>query len=151
MPRVAQRLLIKSFDLVQAETSIPIPEILDWSDDASNTIGSEYIIMEHSQGVPLHQKWPDLDIGSQLKCMQAIYRKLAETARLEFPAYGSLYFTDTSYINASEKLSLNQEFCIGPHCGSLYWNCDPIQPRYYHKVMQNNGPCMSQFIYIRSN
>ncbi|KAJ5826908.1 hypothetical protein N7447_003671 [Penicillium robsamsonii] len=34
-------------------TSIPIPEILDWSDDAVNIVGSEYIIMEHAAGIPL--------------------------------------------------------------------------------------------------
>lgn len=136
--------------LVQAETSIPVPKILDWSDDASNAIGSEYIIMEHAQGVSLHQKWPDLDIGGQLKCIQAIYMKLVETARLDFPAYGSLYHADTSYITASQKVHINQEFCIGPHCGSMYWNCNPIQPRYYHKVKPNHGPCKSQSICFRS-
>jgi hypothetical protein len=46
--------------LVPINTSIPIPEILDWSDGASNAIGSEYIVMEYAGGVPLHQRWPQL-------------------------------------------------------------------------------------------
>ena len=142
-------MLIKLFDLVQSKTSIPIPKILDWSDDASNPIRSEYIIMEHAQGVSLHQRWPELDIGGQLRCIEAIYKKLVQAARLRFSGYGSLYFADTPYIAASEKLPLNQEFCIGPHCGSIYWNCNPIQPRYYHKVMPNRGPCKSQSICVR--
>lgn len=30
---------------VQAKTSIPVPAILDWDNESSNSIGSEYIIM----------------------------------------------------------------------------------------------------------
>lgn len=135
---------------MQIKTGIPIPKVLDWSDNASNAIGSEYIITEHAQGVSLDQKWPNMNISGQLKCIEAIYRKLKETARLEFPAYGSLYYSDTSFIPASEKVPLSQEFCIGPHCGSLYWDCDPAQPRYYHKVKPDHGPCKSQSICIRS-
>jgi hypothetical protein len=34
---------------------------------------------------------------------------------------------DTPYITSS-KLSLDQEICIGPHCGAVYWNCNVGQP-----------------------
>uniref|UniRef100_A0A093VIL6 Altered inheritance of mitochondria protein 9, mitochondrial n=1 Tax=Talaromyces marneffei PM1 TaxID=1077442 RepID=A0A093VIL6_TALMA len=40
--------------------SVPIPTILDWSNEPSNSIGSEYIIMEHVEGVQLHKKWPEM-------------------------------------------------------------------------------------------
>lgn len=62
--------------LVQINTSIPIPEILDWSDDASNTIGSEYIIMEYAGGVPLHQRWPTMAGDQQIRCINNIYQTL---------------------------------------------------------------------------
>ena len=44
------------YDIIQSNTSIPIPKILDWSDDAANSVGSEYIIIEHIAGVQLQQK-----------------------------------------------------------------------------------------------
>jgi hypothetical protein len=41
--------------VVQSFTKIPIPKVLDWSDDDSS-IGTEYIIMEHVAGVQLYEK-----------------------------------------------------------------------------------------------
>jgi aminoglycoside phosphotransferase (APT) family kinase protein len=125
---------------VQAETNIPIPRILDWSDDASNVIGSEYIVMEYASGIPLHKKWPTMDVSDQIRCIKAICQKLKEIVDLDFPAYGSLYFAETPYLPNS-KLTLNREFCIGPHCGTMYWNCNVGKPRYCHDVKPNQGPC----------
>ncbi|KAI9036177.1 uncharacterized protein KD926_002207 [Aspergillus affinis] len=51
---------VATIQYLQRKTSIPIPKILDWSDDAGNSVGSKYIIMEHAAGVPLQQKWPYL-------------------------------------------------------------------------------------------
>jgi hypothetical protein len=41
--------------LVRSQTKLPIPTVLEWNDDPSNVVGSEYIIMEHAKGVQLHQ------------------------------------------------------------------------------------------------
>ncbi|KAJ5246157.1 hypothetical protein N7468_001140, partial [Penicillium chermesinum] len=49
---------VATIQYLQQKTSIPIPKILDWSDDGANNIGSEYIIMDHAAGIQLHQKWP---------------------------------------------------------------------------------------------
>lgn len=130
---------VATIKYLQAKTNIPIPTILDWNDDASTIIGSEYIIMEHAPGILLHQKWPTMDVSDQIKCIAAIYEKLKEIVDLNFPAYGSLYFSRTPDITAS-KLPLDQEFCIGPHCGAIYWNCNVGRPRYYHNVKPNQGP-----------
>jgi hypothetical protein len=51
--RISQHSWVASFTdhrafLVQAKTSIPIPDILDWSGDASKAIGNEYIIMNYA-------------------------------------------------------------------------------------------------------
>ena len=105
--------------IVHANTSIPIPEILDWSDDASNAIGSEYIIMEHAPGIQLHQKWPTMAGDQQIRCIDAIYRKIKEMVDIKFPVYGSLYFVDTP-LDLTSKRPFSQKFCIGPHCGTRY-------------------------------
>ena len=125
---------------MQANTGIPIPKILDWSDDALNTIGSEYIIMEHAAGVQLHQKWPIMSGEQQIRCIDAIYRKVKEVVDMKFPAYGSLYFVDAP-INSASELPLNQDFRIGPHCGARYWDCNVGESRYYHNAKPNQGPC----------
>lgn len=130
---------VATIHYIQANTSIPVPKILDWSDDASTPIGSEYIIMEHVEGVQLAQRWAQMAGDQQIRCIGAIFQKVKEIANVNFPAYGSLYHTD-SPIKPACKIPLNQDFCIGPHCGVMYWNCIPGEPRYYHNAKPNQGP-----------
>lgn len=125
---------------MQEHTAISIPQILEWSDDVQNAIGSEYIIMEHAVGVSLHQKWPTMQGDQQIRCIEAIYRQIKEIVDLPFSGYGSLYFIDAP-IESLFKLPLDQTVCIGPHCGAMYWNCNVGESRYYHNVNPNRGPC----------
>ncbi|KAJ5235404.1 uncharacterized protein N7469_004572 [Penicillium citrinum] len=131
---------VATIKFLQKNTGVPIPKILDWSDDATNCVGSEYIIMEHVAGVQLHQKWPHMSGDEKVKCIDAIYRKLKDVANLDFPAYGSLYFS-TSVSGSSFTLPLQDDFCIGPHCGTRYWNCG--DSRYYRHRAPNHGPWLT--------
>lgn len=126
--------------LVQSYTTIPIPKILCWSDDPSNPIGSEFIIMEHVSGVQLHQEWPKMDVRQQIQCIQGICLNIKQMVDLKFPAYGSLYFADVP-MDASLKQPFARGFCIGPHCRTRYWNCHVGEDRYYGSIKANRGPC----------
>ncbi|KAJ5426904.1 hypothetical protein N7465_001974 [Penicillium sp. CMV-2018d] len=128
---------VATIQYLQRKTSIPIPEILDWSDDAVNIVGSEYIIMEHAAGIPLQQKWPYMSGDQKVACIDAIYKKLREMVDLNFSAYGSLYFSTTP-LGSSSRLPLDDDFCLGPHCGTRYWACG--DPRYYQHTAPNQGP-----------
>ncbi|RHZ44435.1 uncharacterized protein CDV56_102696 [Aspergillus thermomutatus] len=129
---------------LQARTSIPIPTILDWHNDAAdadNLIGSEYIIMEHAAGVPLREKWQEMTGDQQVRCIDAIYRRTKEAVDLEFPAFGSIYFNKT--LDSHCRKYLDKDFCIGPHCNTRYWDCNPGEHRYYDKAKSNHGPWTS--------
>lgn len=130
---------------MQWKTSIPIPKILEWSDDAANSIGSEYIIMDHAAGIPLHQKWPYMSGDQKVRCIDAIYKKLREVADINFPAYGSLYLS-TAPLAPASRLPLDRGFCVGPHCGTRYWSCG--DHRYYQHAVPNHGPCESFLTFI---
>ncbi|KAH7348627.1 kinase-like domain-containing protein [Rhexocercosporidium sp. MPI-PUGE-AT-0058] len=138
-PRLTTSSEVATIEYLQTNTSIPIPKILDWSNDASNSIGSEYIIMEHAAGVQLHQRWPTMAGDQQVRCINAIYQKVKEMVDIKFPAYGSLYFVDAP-LDSGSKQTLNKRFCIGPHCGAIYWNCNVGESRYYHNTKPNQGP-----------
>jgi hypothetical protein len=105
---------------VQRDTSIPIPKILGWSDDASNSVGSEQIIMKHVTGVQLHQKWPHMSGAQKVLYIAALYEKLKEMVDLEFSAYGILY-PSTLSLESFSKVALETVFasdltverCIG--------------------------------------
>ncbi|KAJ9195751.1 hypothetical protein DTO164E3_6586 [Paecilomyces variotii] len=129
---------------LQTKTNIPIPRILDYNYDASdetNTVGSEYIIMEHATGVPLHEKWHEMAGDQKVRCIHAIYRTIKEIADLEFPAFGSIYFEDT--LGSARKVPLDDGFCIGPHCGTRYWGTNVGERRYYHHANMNTGPWLT--------
>lgn len=125
---------------VQSKTSVPIPMILDWSNEPSNSIGSEYIIMEHAEGVQLHQKWVQMAGDERVRCIDTIYRKLKEVVDLKFPAFGSVNF-EVNLQNGCKRISLGGGLCVGPHVGTRYWDCNTGEPRYYHCTQPNQGPC----------
>ena len=125
---------------VQSNTTVPIPMILDWSDDSSNAIGSEYIIMEHVEGVQLHLEWPTMSGEQQIACIQAIWINIQQIAAINFTAYGSLYIADVA-IDSAPKLPFTSDFCIGPHCGTRYWDCNVGEARNYNSTKPNRGPC----------
>ena len=125
---------------VRSNTTVPTPKILDWSDDPSNAIGSEYVITEHAAGVQLHQKWPTMSGEQQIVCIQAICMSIQQIAVIDFPAYGSLYFIDAP-LHSACTLPFTQSFCIGSHCGTRYWDCNVGEARYYNSTKPNRGPC----------
>ncbi|KKZ66492.1 hypothetical protein EMCG_07772 [[Emmonsia] crescens] len=134
---------VATITYLQQKTKIPIPAILDWSDDPANPIGSAYIIMEHAGGVLLQEAWTDMPSDKKVKCIGAICTSILPISELDFPVYGSLYFAGASFLDASsmQKLHNDLEYCIGPHCrSSTYWDCNVGEPRYYAFKGPNRGP-----------
>lgn len=128
--------------LVRENTSIPVPKVLDWSDDPTNSTGTEYIIMEHAPGVQLHEIWPQMDTVQHMRCVKSLTVPIKELNDLNVPAYGSIYF-DNSFIDNSHRFPLTGDFFIGPHCSSRYFACYPGQQDSYSRRPPNQGPCMS--------
>ncbi|KAI4253773.1 MAG: hypothetical protein L6R42_007457 [Xanthoria sp. 1 TBL-2021] len=114
-PELTTNSEVATIEYLQSNTAVPIPKILDWSDDRSNPIGSEYIIMEHAKGVQLHQRWPTMDSVQKIQCIKAIGMKIQQIAALNFPAYGSLY-SATVKVKFPLNIPLTPGFCIGPCC-----------------------------------
>ncbi|KAI9832634.1 MAG: hypothetical protein M1819_004219 [Sarea resinae] len=138
-PRLTTHSEVATIKYLQANTSIPIPQILDWSDDRANAIGTEYIIMEHAAGVHLHQRWPTMTGDQRIKFMDSIYRKMRETVDFKLPAYGSIY-QNNGPIESSLRIPLDGLFCIGPHIGTRYWDCNTGESRYHHIKSPDPGP-----------
>ncbi|CAG8395357.1 unnamed protein product [Penicillium salamii] len=120
--------------------TIMYSKILDWNDTSSNPIGAEYIIQEHVTGVQLHQKWPEMNSHHHMLCTKALSLAIKKMASLDFPAYGSLYFSDAP-LESSKKIPLEDGFCIGPHCSSVFWNCNPGEIALYGGPGTDCGPC----------
>jgi hypothetical protein len=87
-------------------------------------------------------KWLGMTSSQKVRCIEAIYQKMKETVDFEFPAFGSLLFGSGS-THSGTTVPLEGDFCVGPHCGPIYWNCDSKAPRYYYNIKRNAGPCES--------
>jgi hypothetical protein len=124
--------------IVTSKTDIPVPSILEWTEDNDNTVGHPYLMMEHATGVSLHDIWSKLRGDWKKKCVKAICRQLTKTTQLCFPAYGSLYLSDTSSVPSSCKIQIGNNFCIEPQCG-------PIEQDLYARepFIPGSGPCKS--------
>lgn len=81
----AVSMLIIDVGVVRGKISLPIPKILDWSDDPSNPIGAEYIIQEHAVGVSLRDIWPRMNVLQHMQCTQALSIGITKISILQLP------------------------------------------------------------------
>ncbi|XRM39190.1 hypothetical protein ABZX51_002558 [Aspergillus tubingensis] len=122
-PRLTTNSEVATMTYLRSKLSLPIPKVLDWSDDPANPIGTEYIVQEHVEGVQLHQMWLHMNSEQHMLCTKALSMAIKQMASLDFPAYGSLYFADAP-LEAHLRIPFEQGFCIGPHCSPVFWNRD---------------------------
>lgn len=124
-----------------------MPKVLAWSDDETNPVGAEYIIMEHAAGVLLHEVWdPEMDALQQLKFIKNTCELIKQMVDLEFPAYGSLYFNDATFLEPFQKFDIGEGYCLGPLCEPRLWNSSPGELELYGpRSPDSYGPCMFDF------
>lgn len=125
---------------MKSHTSIPVPKVLDWNSDDSNPVGAEYIIMECASGVQLHDPWPTMNTHQHMLVTKALAKAVTETAKIAFPAYGSLYF-DNTVTGQKGMIKFADDFIVGPHCGREYWDCITEETHYHREQLTNRGPC----------
>ncbi|RMZ79907.1 hypothetical protein DV738_g3067, partial [Chaetothyriales sp. CBS 135597] len=139
---------VATMEYIRRHTSIPVPAVLDWSDDPQNPVGTEYIIMEHAVGVQLHQQWPSMTAAKQLDVVKALGHFAREMYKLQFPAFGSLYFADAP-VEKDRLIPIGGGFSVGPHCGTRYWPGQPGDERSYQRRPPNHGPWTTHEQYCR--
>ncbi|GLB12524.1 hypothetical protein AtubIFM57258_010206 [Aspergillus tubingensis] len=106
-------------EYLRRNTTIPVPRVLSWSSDRSNSVGAEYIVMEKATGVPLFRVWGDMTEFEKLQLIQNLTKLEAQLSVIRFPAYGGLYLRDHPQSSKPQCLLLDddvdrsQSFCIG--------------------------------------
>ena len=73
-------------------------------------------------------------------CTKKVALIVAEMAKMQFPAYGSLYFAD-ALLDPKSKIEFVDGFCIGLHCGTQYWDCNASEARFYKERTPHRGLC----------
>ncbi|KAK2764527.1 hypothetical protein FQN54_009222 [Arachnomyces sp. PD_36] len=139
-PRLVTNSEVATIAYLKSHTKIPIPSVLDWSDDPTNPVGSAYIIMEHANGVPLDRAWPKMSVPQRVKCVGSICKQIMPMSKIDFPAYGSIYFSNATFLRDESTKKVDENYRIGPSCGVRYWDCDIGHTKYYHYGKPNRGP-----------
>jgi hypothetical protein len=124
-------------------TQIPVPKVLAWSSDPSNTVGAEYIIMEKAPGVPLSEKWEGMPESDQFRLIRQLTMLEGELTAIQFPASGSLYLRETlgendTYNALEHDADPAQKFCVGPSCARDWYTQHETASPHLHS---NKGPC----------
>lgn len=90
-------------------------------------------------GVQLHQMWPKMNSQQHMLCTKALSLTIKQMAPMDFPAYGSLYFSDAP-MDSNTKVPFEKGFCIGPSCSPLFWNRNPGELELSGGPSPNCGP-----------
>ncbi|KAH8930233.1 hypothetical protein BT69DRAFT_1235122 [Atractiella rhizophila] len=132
---------VATMDFVRNELSIPCPEVFAWSARADATpVGSEFILMEKVQGVPLYKRWAHIEKGQVvafLNDLRAIEKKF-ETTHLS--SHGSIYFKNDLPVDLQssrfypEETEDSSKYTIGPIAHHLWWRHD------YADLKVSRGP-----------
>ncbi|KAE8308649.1 kinase-like protein [Aspergillus transmontanensis] len=103
---------------------IRTPEVYAWCSTKANPVGTEYIIMEKLDGIPLGDKWFSMTPKEQHKLMKQIIEWETQFMSLQFPASGSLYYTKDPLSERKVQLTdpNGMAFCIGPIAHYDWWH-----------------------------
>ena len=137
---------LRWLSLVRNNTSIPVPRVFSWSMDSANPVGAKYIIMEKASGVPLYQRWGDMEDIEKLELIKNLTKIEAQFSTIRFPAYGGLYLRADA--NTTEYpcqmldggIDPSNLFCIGPSCDRSFYD-DPGAKHGQSEEDFYQGPC----------
>lgn len=131
---------------------IPIPRIYDWSAEAYNPVGAEYILEEKATGQPLGNVWANLTLAAQLDVVNQVVNMEKKIASISFPKHGCIFYeTDLksrsldyealdSQHGSSESATCQNDqlpaFVIGPSANPSFWE------REKAAMDLDRGPCM---------
>jgi hypothetical protein len=93
----------KTMQMLKCKTTIPVPEVLDFSSTSENTLRCPYILLSHISGVPLYDVWfghrlkghdPEVNRARRTCALRGIASALIQLGLFSFqnsgsPVYGS--------------------------------------------------------------
>ena len=105
---------------------IPVPRVHGYSSSrVLNTVGTEYIVLEKIEGIPLGDRWFSLTVKERYKVIEQIVHLEQKLFALQLPAHGSIYFPED--LDENDRLRAvpfhvgGRKFCIGPMAHYIWW------------------------------
>lgn len=82
---------VATLQYIGANTSVPVPKVIAWSSDPSNSAGTEYMILEKLPGVSADDVWDTLKMEAKETLIRDVAKHLLSLFSLRFAQAGSLY------------------------------------------------------------
>lgn len=100
---------------IQRETSIPVPDVFDYSTELDNRFGAPYIIMSLIEGIPLDDLWQGASEETRKRALTELAAAMAQLSKpgLQFDTYGCLLFdSDNNPVGFGpvRRINRNEEF-----------------------------------------
>ncbi|KAF9007707.1 hypothetical protein BDZ89DRAFT_997168, partial [Hymenopellis radicata] len=135
-----------------------VPKVLAWAKDATNPVGSPYIILEDIAGVPLHHEWtlPETRGEPVRKMVRAVCNIMAGAAYLPYARLGGLYFRE-DFPSQPQPPLLPEAFArrfsdfeasstVGPIANLLWWRPFHDEPEFNRGPWDNIEDCIRSAI-----
>lgn len=134
------------------------PRVIAWDNTYHGPAGTPYIILEYAQGVPLIERWWQIEGQSAGAALQGILDLESCLLHEPFTQHGSLYFADDVSVRhcndtpcRSGELTkrpelgkqLSARYRIGPTVNREWWRGE------YARVEADRGPC--KFLFLKCN
>ena len=132
---------VATMHYLRTKLQLPVPHVIGYSCDATNPVGSEYILMDRIAGVNLSAKWEALNDEKKGKIIDRLAQLQSKLLSVQFASYGNLYFTaDVQTTLRASRMYTHESpddrtYCIGPTTERMFWEPDRAG---------NPGPCMTQ-------
>ena len=131
---------------------IPVPQVYEWSSNASNQIGAEYILEEKAAGQPLGSLWESIPVSTKLYIVDQIVDMEKNLASFAFSRHGCIYYaSDLQSTSCKYELIETQRdypskstagendplssFAIGPSASPIFWE------KQKATMKLDRGPC----------
>ena len=123
--RLAVASEVATMDLAR-RNGVPVPTVFDYSVDANNSVGAEYILMEKLPGRPLGDVWYTMAEDQRAKVLSAVVDCEARLSAIELPANGSVFYEDNLPPPMNrESISVDEgglkKLCVGPDVSLKLW------------------------------
>lgn len=144
--------------LLKRETTIPLPDVLDFSSTTENSLRCPYIMMTFISGLPLYDIWfghrlndttPEMTNLRRIRALEGIAEAMLQLGRFSFKTGGCPLFGsegDPSGIGpmrrVDDRAMLDRWFIHGdPNNDPIYMECAPSSnPKAYYTVMLDKHP-----------
>ncbi|KAH7381551.1 kinase-like domain-containing protein [Pyrenochaeta sp. MPI-SDFR-AT-0127] len=153
-PAVTTASEVATMDFARSILGIPVPKVLDYSANAANPVGSEYILMEEAKGVQLSSLWNDMEIGDQAKIVKSLIEIDAKFLAISLDRFGAIFYTSDmpncapaeirGQVSPAIKEHVRHRFVVGPTVEREFWEDERAQ------MALDRGPWTSAVAYAEA-